>query len=834
MLSFCRSRIGLFFLTVMLSASSLSHAQRIERSWNHLTTGNGHGFQIFDLSAGRLVDFLEHPYQYVAPPDERRDGGIGRRDLAHDAYFGVTIDGSHTWLTELDNVGYERQTHILKGSKRRGDANINVRYFAPFGLEANSMIMLIEVQNIGDDPMVLSAHAKANMKLGQGRPEPSGNGEQLRWDSASNLGTETGPGGGTVIYAPIGEDTTVGCGADSIVYNQLEQTGSLTPSTSCDGNDQVFVLSKTQTLAPGETLWWGQAVLFVNNNPAEPQADDFRDYRTPEEIINQWTRFIGEQTAEAVYTSAMTEFEDWRVSPESLGLMDLTAEETEIWRQSESVMRMGQVMEPIQDNRRNRGMFLAALPIGKWHIGWVRDGAYGIVAQAMTGHHEEAKWGVEFLLNAWAGFFNGPEYLGRDYRISSVRYYGNGKEEGDFNFFGPNVETDGFGLTLWAARAYLHYSCDTDWLNSETLHGDTVFEALTEVAEDIDALTIDDLPVAECSIWEVHWGHKKVFTYTAATYIRGLYDFAAIASMAGRDDLSAYYSGRADAILEASKRFLVNARTQSLVSYKGAAASDVFVDGSTVEMLHWGLIEEDDPVYRATLQYYERLRTTTGGYRRLEERLSLNGEAQAGTYDLSEWILLDLRIGEIFRRTGDTNRANELLNRVTQAARSNNDLIPELYQPDQLGIYAGEVPMVGYGAGAWQMAQLEKRELGAPDTDADWNHCSGNDNPMGGAGGTGGAGGGDAAGGNGGGAGAGGAGGAGGGQSMPTGAGGSAAIPGAGGSGGQQIGPGDENDPFAQDSPATFCSTQSGHGASATWFLVFVGILVMRGRRHVR
>ena len=166
-------------------------------------------------------------------------------------------------------------------------------------------------------------------------------------------------------------------------------------------------------------------------------------------------------------------------------------------------------------------------------------------------------------------------------------------------------------------------------------------------------------------------------------------------------------------------------------------------------MLHWGLIEEDDPVYRATLQYYERLRTTTGGYRRLEERLSLNGEAQAGTYDLSEWILLDLRIGEIFRRTGDTNRANELLNRVTQAARSNNDLIPELYQPDQLGIYAGEVPMVGYGAGAWQMAQLEKRELGAPDTDADWNHCSRNDNPMGGAGGTGGAGGGDAAGGNG-------------------------------------------------------------------------------------
>ena len=138
----------------------------------------------------------------------------------------------------------------------------------------------------------------------------------------------------------------------------------------------------------------------------------------------------------------------------------------------------------------------------------------------MNGHHERLS-GVSTLLGAWAGFFSSSEYLGRDYRISSVRY-GNGKEEGDYNFYGPNVETDGFGLTLWAARAYMHYSCDADWLNTETLHGDTVFEALTEVAADMDALTANDLPVAECSIWEVHWGHKKVFTYTAATMIRGL------------------------------------------------------------------------------------------------------------------------------------------------------------------------------------------------------------------------------------------------------------------------------------------------------------------------
>ena len=77
--------------------------------------------------------------------------------------------------------------------------------------------------------------------------------------------------------------------------------------------------------------------------------------------------------------------------------------------------------------------------------------------------------------------FNSSRYLGRDYRISSVRYYGNGKEEGDWNAAGPNVETDGFGLVL-GARAYLHYSCDDTWLDQRTLHGDTVYEALVQVA----------------------------------------------------------------------------------------------------------------------------------------------------------------------------------------------------------------------------------------------------------------------------------------------------------------------------------------------------------------
>ena len=58
------------------------------------------------------------------------------------------------------------------------------------------------------------------------------------------------------------------------------------------------------------------------------------------------------------------------------------------------------------------------------------------------------------------------------------------------NFDGPNYETDGWGLVLWAARQYLESSCDLDWLDSTTRQGDTVYEALLHIGEDIRASSL--------------------------------------------------------------------------------------------------------------------------------------------------------------------------------------------------------------------------------------------------------------------------------------------------------------------------------------------------------
>ena len=115
----------------------------------------------------------------------------------------------------------------------------------------------------------------------------------------------------------------------------------------------------------------------MNDDPNVAQAADFRDDRTVEDILESWRAFAGGKDAKTVYEDALAEIEAWRVDPVSLGLETLTEDETALWRMSETVLRMGQVMEPVQENGATEACS-GALPIGEWHTGWF-DGAYAIV-----------------------------------------------------------------------------------------------------------------------------------------------------------------------------------------------------------------------------------------------------------------------------------------------------------------------------------------------------------------------------------------------------------------------------------------------------------------------
>ena len=230
-------------LAVLSSLAWASSTQAQTRSWSVLTTGNGHGFQVFDRGNGRITEFLEHPYRHVAEGSDDRKSQVIRRDLAHDIYFGVRVDGTSRWVnqcgdgsqcTGLSEMGYEDETHIIKSQASLAGVALEFYFFAPFGYEGNGMVMLLRARNDSASTKQISIFAKPNLKLGSPtsedrRSDPGDGGEQMRWVDSGGLahGEETGPGGGHAIYIPIGDVSAVSCGTDSSLYNAVLGGGAI-------------------------------------------------------------------------------------------------------------------------------------------------------------------------------------------------------------------------------------------------------------------------------------------------------------------------------------------------------------------------------------------------------------------------------------------------------------------------------------------------------------------------------------------------------------------------------------------------------------------------------
>ena len=684
-------------LTALLPARS-AHAIDPVPSFKYLVTGNGFGFQVYDVDANAVTQYLERPYRYLRANPSSPDGeGIVRRNLAFDTYFGVRVGTTSAWLGTRDpsEVGYVQETNIIRSAVTIGGVATETFFYAPFGYDGNAMIMLLRVENTSGAAQQVTAHAVHNFKLGSApNPDaPGANGEAIAYDASSQTATETGPGGGVMIYAPIGGVDGSSCAADA--YTAVAGGGDPAPQASCSGTDRVNVFTRSLgALAPGAVAWWGVAVLFDADGDAAAAR-------------TAWSTFLAGRSPEQLFADALAEWEAWRTPPPA----GLAADELAVWRQSEAVQRMGQIREPYRESprRKNHGMILASLPPGGWHTGWVRDMVYALVPLARTGHWDEARWGLDFFLNADAGRYG--SYLGNvDYRISTVRYFGDGQEEADYSGAPTrNIEIDGWGLFLWAARAYVDASEDVAWLASTTRKGDTVYDAIKlGVAEPLAANLEDNgMAIADASIWEVHWGNRQHFLYTTAATARGFCDMATLARRAGRTDDVARYRDLAAKAVEAMRTAFIDSNRVLAGSLQKLAQGSSYRDGSTVEAFTWNLIPAADPIATATLRAMSYLQTPAGGYKRLE--------GSNDQYDTDEWILIDLRASDAFRRSGDTAQADQLLGWVTGQATANFDLLPELYNTrsssGQIGAYSGSIPMVGYGAGAYQMTLLDRAGL---------------------------------------------------------------------------------------------------------------------------
>lgn len=683
-----------------------SAAEDGARSFFILPTGNGYGFQLFDTRDSRLVAFQDHPYRYLRPQADIRKDGIERRNLLEQMQLGLAYPGQPTeWLEGTQGnveTEYLEQTNILRNARTLNDgASAEKLLFSPFGLKSNALIALIHTPRIanGEGIAQLRFHLGAN-PVSRVFYEPSLEvmkipGESIqRWPSSRRpVWVVQGGGGGAMIYIPLQKHSMAKC--------ELTGQGHLGAKDrygdrDCKGDDLGL-----QVRSPLDREgWFGVMIAYVDDRSQLPGE------------IKKLLQWIDQRTSESLLTGNLAEWKAWRKPPPA-GLH--SEDESKLWRQNEAVLRMAQIREPnnfgLGHLHTSNGMLLASLAPGHWATGWVRDGTYSTVALARSGHLQEARASLDFFLHSNpVGKFK--DYVGGyPYQISLTRYYGSGEEEADYSGEDtPNIETDGWGLVLWAARQYLDQSRDLPWLTQKGPDGRSNYEIMRQgIAEAIVSQLEDGelrgVMKPDSSIWEVHQEHARHFAFTSLTAVRGLCDFASIAARSGHTQDSERYKILAETARAAFLHHFATPEGYLVAALERTHESDL--DGSVVEAFGLDVFRDfTSPLSRATLNHLDLLRLPSGGYMRVDG---------SSTYQTNEWAFIDYRMAGALRRSGNSKAADALIDMNTARARNNFYVLPELYvaTPSEgaIGAYQGSNPMVGYGSGVMMLAILERAGL---------------------------------------------------------------------------------------------------------------------------
>lgn len=371
----------------------------------------------------------------------------------------------------------------------------------------------------------------------------------------------------------------------------------------------------------------------------------------------------------------------------------LSRRERDVFEQSISVLKMAQVGEK-EIPAGGRGEIMASLPPGDWTIAWVRDGMYAVQALNRLHLFAEAKRYLTFMLDTRSGDYvryvhtDGKDYgIGVPYQISVCRYFGNGREESDYNNDGPNIEIDGFGMFLSAFSDYVGRSRDTVFFQK---YYDEVAAKVADAI--IHNITPQGVIRQESGPWERHLP-GKTFAYPSITCAAGLRDFGDLCLKLGKSEGHRFlqeYHRLAEGIRQT---FVVD----NTVLKGNAEATDPakydFFDGGTIEAFALGVLT-DQKLFDSDYRAYEknlRIDPPNRGFARINL-----GDA----YETGEWPLLDLRTASTLNTFGEKSRARWFLEWITNHASHNNNLIPELFDRSS-GRYGGSIPMVGFGAGAY-------------------------------------------------------------------------------------------------------------------------------------
>jgi hypothetical protein len=165
-------------------------------------------------------------------------------------------------------------------------------------------------------------------------------------------------------------------------------------------------------------------------------------------------------------------------------------------------------------------------------------------------------------------------------------------------------------------------------------------------------------------------------------------------------------------------------------STEALAAGSGFLDAAVVEALGFGLVDPTRHTAAATLAVMESGLVPQSGRGFMRSDVG-------DDYSSHEWVFVDLRAARAIELSGDSAYATNLFAWNVAQASDNFDELSELHDPITAD-YAGQSPMVGFGAGAYLLRLADR---GQPVTPTCGAFASEPANPVdAGAGGSGGSG----------------------------------------------------------------------------------------------
>lgn len=418
---------------------------------------------------------------------------------------------------------------------------------------------------------------------------------------------------------------------------------------------------------------------FSDTLNALPNMDDaIKSVPTPEQEVNYMTQF----------------FASCKIPS------NITLQERNVVEQGITVLKMSQVGEK-EVLPFAKGQVVASLRPGVWAISWVRDGAFSIEAMSKLGMYAEAKKFLEFMLNAKPTnqfihyvHTDGMDYgLGVPYIVSLTRYFGNGREECDYTTDGgPNIEMDDLGLFLTACYFYVQQSKDVNFLKKWDNELRIIGNAIVFNINEKNIIRRDSGP------WEHHLPGKE-FMWTSGTCARGLELMSQLQKQYGLE-----YQTFESAAQRIKKGILQNCLVAGKF-IKGNATEQLntdhhYYDAATFELFAGGLIK-DKKLFASHMAEYNQhnraMKDANRGYIRFNS---------SDSYENQEWSFAGLRVAVAQNHLGSKVEAKKMINRITTFANRNHNLVPEILTND-MNLYSGAIPMVGYGSAAYVLAVLD-------------------------------------------------------------------------------------------------------------------------------